>query len=105
MRVREKRRCWVAQFVRNSRNKIQLKLHSFRLHPPRKGFCMLLGDKIFAIGFYEIAKPYGGYSPSKLPNDVNGGLIVNTFLGPILIGGAWGDTGHHKIYFELGRIF
>jgi NTE family protein len=65
----------------------------------------LLGEKIFAIGFYEIAKPYGGYSPSRLPNDINGGLIVNTLLGPILVGGAWGDTGHHKIYFELGRIF
>ena len=27
----------------------------------------LLGDKIYALTFYEIAKPYGGVSPSRLP--------------------------------------
>jgi hypothetical protein len=30
---------------------------------------------------------------------------VNTIFGPVLFGGAYGATGHHKIFFGLGRVF
>ena len=65
----------------------------------------LFGEKIYALAFYEVAKTYGGTPPSRLPTDVNGGLIVNTLFGPVFLGGAYGDTGHSKIYFQVGRIF
>jgi NTE family protein len=65
----------------------------------------LFGEKMYLLSFYELAKPYGGVSPSRLPTDANGGLVVNTLFGPVFVGGAYGDTGHRKIYFQLGRIF
>jgi NTE family protein len=65
----------------------------------------LFGEKIYLVGFAELAKPYGGVSPSRLPADVNGGLVVNTLFGPLFLAGAYGESGHHKIYFQLGRIF
>lgn len=65
----------------------------------------LIGGNIYAIGFYEIAKPYGGLTPTALPQDVNGGVIVDTLLGPLFLGGAAGNSGNHKFYFSIGHLF
>jgi NTE family protein len=65
----------------------------------------LAGGKIYALGFYEIAKPYGGLTPTALPQDANGGVIIDTLLGPIFLGGAAGNSGNHKFYFEIGHTF
>src|SRR5208283_4838363 len=65
----------------------------------------LIGGPIYAIGFYEIGKPYGGLTPVSLPQDGNGGVVVTTLLGPLFLGGAVGTGGTHKIYFALGRLF
>ena len=45
--------------------------------------------------------------PAQLrhPADVVGGVIVNTIFGPVVIGGAVGDAGHHRFFFNLGRVF
>jgi NTE family protein len=64
-----------------------------------------LGDKLYVIAGYEAAKVYGVPNVSSLPTDGFGGLIVNTFVGPILVGGSYGATGHHKVFFRLGRVF
>jgi NTE family protein len=74
-------------------------IHELASLPP------LLGDKIYGLAYYEIAKAYGGNSPSRLPMDVNSGVVINSLIGPLFLGGAYGDTGHRKIYFQLGRIF
>ena len=65
----------------------------------------LLGDYVYAIAASEIAKVYYLPHVSSLPADVSGALVVNTFLGPVLVGGAYGATGHQKFFFRLGRIF
>jgi NTE family protein len=64
----------------------------------------LIGDKIYAIAFLEGAKIYGNPQVNSAM-DANAGVVVTTFLGPVLVGGAWGESGHRKIYFTLGRIF
>ncbi len=75
-------------------------LHELLMLPP------IVGDKLYVVGGYEIAKVYGlSSSVSSLPTDGYAGLIVNTFFGPVLIGGAYGATGHHKVFFRLGRVF
>jgi hypothetical protein len=30
---------------------------------------------------------------------------VNTIFGPVLLGAAYGATGHQKFFFRLGRVF
>jgi len=30
---------------------------------------------------------------------------VQSFIGPVVFGGSVGDRGHHKFYFQLGRLF
>jgi len=70
----------------------------------------ILGRNIYFRAFYELAKPYktqrtalNGFS--SLPTDVGVGFLVETLFGPAYIGGAWGDSGHRKIFFKLGRVF
>lgn len=65
----------------------------------------ILGNKVYFTSVYEIAKPYGTPRISRLPMDVAAGLVVETLLGPVQVGGSWGDSGHHKIYFMLSRLF
>ncbi len=69
----------------------------------------LFGEKIYILAFAEVAKPYGpaflGVSNPSVPGDVNGGVVINTLFGPLFLAGAYGESGHHKIYFQLGRIF
>jgi NTE family protein len=65
----------------------------------------LLGDRIYAVGTYEIAKVYGLPNASSLPTDVSAALVVNTLVGPVLVGAAYGATGHQKFFFRIGRIF
>jgi NTE family protein len=64
-----------------------------------------IGRDLDLIGAYELGKAYGLPNASHLPTDAVGGIIVNTIFGPVLVGGAYGDTGHHRFFFSLGRIF
>jgi NTE family protein len=74
-------------------------LHDLFTLPP------FLGKKIYAIGSYEFAKMYGFSRESGFPNDVNVGVLAETAFGPLVIGGSYGDSGHRKLYFQLGRVF
>jgi NTE family protein len=64
-----------------------------------------VGKKVYAVAYYDFGKMYGDINESKFPNDVAAGVVAETFVGPLLIGGSVGDTGHHKWFFQLGRVF
>jgi NTE family protein len=68
----------------------------------------LLGSTIELLGMFEVGKTYQlplGPKPPYLPGDVVGALIVNTIFGPVEVGGAVGNYGHAKFFFQVGRIF
>ncbi len=70
----------------------------------------ILGNKVYFSSLYELARPYKTQNPSlngfpDLPMDVATGMLVETLFGPAYIGGSWGDSGHRKIFFKLGRVF
>ena len=67
----------------------------------------LLGQNVYLVTDYEIGKAYGAVNAtdSKLPNDFNAAVLVQSFIGPVVFGGSVGDHGHHKFYFQLGRLF
>ena len=48
---------------------------------------------------------YGAVNESKFPNDFAAGVLAETALGPFFVGGSVGDSGHHKWFFQLGRVF
>jgi NTE family protein len=74
-------------------------LHDLFTLPP------FLGKKIYAIASYEVGKMYGFPLETAFPNDVAGGVLAETAFGPLVIGASYGDSGHRKWYFQLGRVF
>jgi NTE family protein len=67
-----------------------------------------LGDKVDFVGSYELGKTYqlpNGPKPPSLPMDFVAGVIVTTLIGPIEIGGAVGDYGRGRFFFQIGRAF
>ena len=74
-------------------------LHDLFTLPP------FVGKKIYAITSFETGKMYGALNESRFPADGVAGVVAVTALGPIFIGGSVGDTGHHKWFFQLGRVF
>ena len=67
----------------------------------------LLGKNVYLVTDYEIGKAYGPFNTadSRLPMDFNAAVLVQSFIGPVVFGGSVGDRGHHKFYFQLGRLF
>ncbi len=70
----------------------------------------LLGGGIYFLGVYEAAQVYN--QPSYVLNKASGfptdgalGLVVNTIFGPVEAAYAYGDTGHRKFFFRIGRLF
>lgn len=74
-------------------------LHDLLTLPP------LAGKKVYAIGAFEFGKMYGFPNASKFPNDFAAGILAETAVGPIVLGGSIGDSGHRKWFFQLGRVF
>jgi NTE family protein len=74
-------------------------LHDLWSLPP------LLGGKVYAIGAFEFAKMYGAQPESGFPSDFSAGVLAETALGPLFLGGSAGDSGHRKWFFQLGRVF
>jgi NTE family protein len=64
-----------------------------------------VGKKIYAIGTFEFGKMYGFANQSKFPSDVSAGILAQTALGPVFLGGSVGESGHQKWFFQLGRVF
>jgi NTE family protein len=70
----------------------------------------LLGSGIYLLALYEAAQVYGQpyYTLNKasgFPTDGAAGVVVNTIFGPVEAAYAYGDSGHHKFFFRLGRLF
>lgn len=70
----------------------------------------LLGSGIYFLGVYEAAQVYGPpdtmvNKASGFPTDGAAGIVVNTIFGPVEAAYAYGDTGHRKFFFRVGRMF
>lgn len=65
----------------------------------------LLGNKLYFESKFDIGtfdKVTGG---TRIPGDGSVALVVSTIFGPVIVGGAVGDSGHHRFFFGVGRIF
>jgi len=75
-------------------------LHKVATLPP------FVGKQVYLTGFAEVGKMYGDpFHAPKLSGDFAGGILAETFFGPILIGASGADTGHQIWFFQLGRVF
>lgn len=74
------------------------------------GMPPFIGNGLYLDAHYELAKPYAISNAAVihapgLPNDGVVGVIMQTVLGPVLVGGSIGEGGHQKWFFQIGRVF
>jgi len=74
-------------------------LHDLFTLPP------FVGKKIYATASFEFGKMYGFANQSAFPADIAAGVVAQTALGPLFLGGSVGDSGHQKWFFQLGHVF
>jgi len=65
----------------------------------------LVGDRVSIAGLAQAAKIRGDASHTGVPVSGTGMFVARTWLGPVYLGGSWGDRGHRSWFFGLGRIF
>lgn len=67
----------------------------------------LLGGRTSAGVWAEVGNAWGStvtQNDPALPTCVSGGLLVETVLGPILVGGSVGQGGRSRLFFSIGRF-
>jgi NTE family protein len=64
-----------------------------------------LGGSLFASGWYEGGSAFDELDSASYHMSGTGGLLVETKLGPVFVGGSWAEGGRGKFYLALGRIF
>ena len=64
-----------------------------------------LGTRIFGAGWYEVGSAFLEHEDAVFRSSVSGALIMETRLGPLVIGGAVGSDRRGKIFVSMGRIF
>jgi NTE family protein len=64
-----------------------------------------LGSGIYADVHFETGQTYGLSNSHGLLYDGTAGLVMQTVLGPVLIGGSVGESGNGRWFFQLGRVF
>ncbi len=64
-----------------------------------------LGQGIYLASAYEAGFVWSPEQRSILRQDGVAGLLLNTPIGALTFGGALGDAGHRKVFFNLGKLF
>ena len=70
----------------------------------------LLGSGIYLLALYEARAGVDNHrmpvnKASGYPTDGARAMVVNTIFGPVEAAYAYGDTGHRKFFFRVGRLF
>lgn len=71
---------------------------------PLGSFPTFLGGKIYAAAWYEGGSVFFRRSEAKYRSDGAAALVLETPLGPLAFGGAWGSS-RPKFFFTFGRFF
>lgn len=69
----------------------------------------ILGTRLYGAGWLQMGKMYGAsVYPGLYPGvaaSAAGAVLVRTFIGPVYLGGAYGDRGHGRVFVGVGRFF
>ncbi len=63
-----------------------------------------VGGPVYAVGLFEMGSAYERLEEARFRSSFTGGLLLESFLGPLFAGASIGDDGSFKFYFSLGRF-
>ncbi len=61
--------------------------------------------KLYAFGMGQAGRVFRPQSADRTGMDFTAGFIADTFIGPVMLGAAFGDAGHHTAFISIGRTF
>ena len=64
-----------------------------------------LGGAVLAGGWLEFGSAFDHWDDSTWDTNASAGLIAETLLGPVFVGGSVGGDGASRFYVGIGRIF
>jgi hypothetical protein len=65
----------------------------------------LFGGKVYAALWHEIGTVFEPQGQRNYLSVLSGGVLTETFLGPMIVGGSWGEGGRYRFYFSVGSLF
>ena len=68
-------------------------------------FSSYVSGKVYFGGWYEGGSAFEKFDLAGYRQSVTGGALLETPVGPIFVGGSFGEGGRRKVYFSLGRFF
>ena len=63
-----------------------------------------IGGNVFLGGWVEVGDAFNDFDTANFKVDGSGGLLLESPLGPLFIGGSWGEGGQFKFNFSLGSL-
>jgi NTE family protein len=64
-----------------------------------------LGGPIFLGGWFENGSAFDNLDTAKLRSNGSVGAILDTLIGPVLLGGSFSFSGDWRYYIGVGRLF
>ena len=64
-----------------------------------------LGGPIFVGGWLENGSAFDDIDDAKLRTNVSLGVLADTLIGPVLLGGSFDFSGAWRYYIGVGRLF
>ena len=64
-----------------------------------------LGGPVFASAWFQNGSAFDTHENADLHSQLGFGLVMDTLVGPVLVGGSVGFDGGWRTHFGVGRIF
>jgi NTE family protein len=64
-----------------------------------------LGGSVFAGGWVENGSVFNALDTAKWRTDVNVGAVLDSLIGPVIVGTSVSIDGHRRYYVGIGRVF
>ena len=64
-----------------------------------------VGGPIHAAAWAESGSAFNRVADASVRSSASGGLVVETLLGPLVVGVSVGNEGSASFFFAIGRLF
>jgi NTE family protein len=64
-----------------------------------------IGGPVFAGGWLENGDAFDRWENATWRSNVSGGIVMDTIIGPVMVGASAGFDGRWRTYLGIGRIF
>ncbi len=64
-----------------------------------------VGGHAYLAAWAEAGSAFDSRADRSWHGDVSTGVVIDSIVGPVFVGGSVGPSGHHRLYISLGPLF